>query len=184
MPVRKARTLPAEMDAEQRALYEKIALGGRAVESAFPLVDEQGALAGPFDAMLLSPALGDALQALGAALRFRGTLTDRAREFAILLVGHERHSTFEVQAHEAVGRRIGLGDEDFDALSRSTAPASANDYESAVVDLVLCLVRDGSLDDDAYAASVAVLGEPAVFEVNLLVGYYSLLATQLNVFAR
>jgi 4-carboxymuconolactone decarboxylase len=69
--VRKSRTLPGQMS-EQYALYEKIALGPRAAESAFPFVDQAGALTGPFDAMLLNPVLGDALQALGSALRFGG----------------------------------------------------------------------------------------------------------------
>lgn len=171
------------MNNEQRALYEKIALGGRAAESAFPLVDAAGALAGPFDAMLLAPGLGDALQELGSALRFQGSLTDRAREFAILLVGHERRSKFEIDAHEAVGRRIGLTDAELTALRNVSAPDTADPYEKAVVDLVLRILRDADLDDAAYESSVRLLGEATVFEVNLLVGYYSLLATQLKIFA-
>ena len=39
-----------------------------------PLTDEGGRLEGPFNAMLFSPAVGHALQALGGALRYQGTL--------------------------------------------------------------------------------------------------------------
>jgi len=35
--------------------------------------------------MLLQPAVGQALQALGAALRYQGSLPDRARELATLV---------------------------------------------------------------------------------------------------
>ncbi|HEY0949418.1 MAG TPA: hypothetical protein VGD85_04425, partial [Nocardioides sp.] len=52
---------------------------------------------------LLSPAVGDALQRLGAAVRYRTALPDRAREMAILLVAARWDSAFEREAHEAVG---------------------------------------------------------------------------------
>jgi len=183
MSARKVRTTPADMDADQRALYERIALGSRAAESAFPLVDSTGALVGPFDAMLLAPALGEALQAIGSALRFRGSLTDRAREFAILLVGHHYRSIFEIHAHEAIGRRLGLTDADLAALGERRPPVGASAYEVAVVDLVNKILRDADLDDASYHSAVTTLGEEGVFEVNVLVGYYALLATQLKIFA-
>ena len=44
------------------------------------LVDDQGRLQGPFNAMLFHPAIGMALQELGRALRFSGELPPRARE--------------------------------------------------------------------------------------------------------
>jgi 4-carboxymuconolactone decarboxylase len=179
---RTTRHLPARMSAAQRRLYDEIANGSRAAESAFPLLDQDGALTGPFDTLLLAPEIGHALQAVGAALRFHGNLTDRAREMAILVVGHHYDSEFEVFAHEAVGRRIGLTESDLEALAACRAPGSADEYEAAVVGLVCCLLRDGDLDDAAYSAAVRTLGEAGVFEVNALVGYYSLLAAQLRIF--
>lgn len=173
---------PGRLDAAQQELYEEIALGSRATESAFPLTDEFGVLAGPFDAMLLEPGIGRALQALGAALRFHGRLTDRAREIAILLVGHRLDSDFEVYAHEAVGRRIGLDVDDLAALAKGVAPPSADHYERTVVQLVTQLMDQHDLADEDYDVGVSVLGEEGVFEVNALVGYYTLLATQLRIF--
>ncbi|WP_368680769.1 carboxymuconolactone decarboxylase family protein (plasmid) [Rhodococcus opacus] len=180
--IRKKRTLPDQMSQAQFALYEKIALGTRAAESAFPLVDEKGALTGPFDAMLLIPEIGDALQAVGSAIRFSGHLTDRAREIAILLVAHHHGSAFEVFAHEAVGRRIGLTDSDLADLSECRAPHSADEYERAVSTTVNYLLRHADLDDDSYISAVEHLGEDLLFEINALVGYYSLLAVQIKIF--
>lgn len=179
---RKAPIVPADMSEAQRALYEEIAHGSRAAESAFPLVDDTGALTGPFDAMLLEPRIGRALQAVGAALRFHGSLTDRAREMAILMVGHHHDSDFEVFAHEAVGRRIGLSEADLADLAAKRAPRSADACEAAVLDVASRLLQDGDFDDETYHAVVGVLGEEGIFEVNAVVGYYSLLATQLKVF--
>jgi 4-carboxymuconolactone decarboxylase len=182
MSGRKGRIQPGQMDEQQRALYEKIAHGPRAAGSAFPLVDDAGALTGPFDAMLLAPALGDALQALGSALRFRGQLTDRAREMAILLVAHHHGSEFEVFAHEAVGRQLGLSESDLGALADCRAPESADKYESEVSNLVNHLLQYDELDDRTYRSVTHKLGEEVVFEVSTLVGYYSLLAVQLKIF--
>lgn len=57
---------PADLDAEQRALYDAITGGPRASgPQHFALTSDDGALRGPFDAFLLSPAVGGALQGLG-----------------------------------------------------------------------------------------------------------------------
>nr|BFE70573.1 hypothetical protein GCM10020092_038740 [Actinoplanes digitatis] len=69
----------------------------------FRLVGADGGLEGPFNAFLLQPRLGLALQALGAAVRYETGLADRAREIAILVVSAASDSAFERYAHEAVG---------------------------------------------------------------------------------
>lgn len=179
------RTIPHRPDLltlEQRSLYDEITAGPRGAESAFALVDEAGALTGPFDAMLLEPGIGRSLQALGTALRFHGSLTDRAREMAILQVGHHHDSGFEVYAHEAVARRIGLDESDLSALEAGRVPPGADAYETAVVTAVARLLERGDLNDADYQRAVELLGEPGVFEIVALVGYYALLATQLRVF--
>ena len=57
------RLVPESLDDQQRALYELISAGPRAAgPQAFRLVDDDGALEGPFNAMLLCPVLGTALQ--------------------------------------------------------------------------------------------------------------------------
>ncbi len=72
---------PDELAPDARELYERIVGGPRTqVARAFPLTDDTGRLNGPFNAMLLSPAIGNALQELGAAIRYRSNLAGpRAR---------------------------------------------------------------------------------------------------------
>jgi 4-carboxymuconolactone decarboxylase len=168
---------------EQRRLYEQIANGPCAAESAFPLVDDSGALTGPFDAMLLTPALGDALQALGSALRFSGRLAERAREIAIMLVAYHADSAFEIYAHEAVGRRSGLTDHDLEQLAAHEVPASADAVEAAVCQVARRLLTHQDLDDQTYETVRELLGDEGIFELCTLVGYYSMLAVQLKVFS-
>jgi 4-carboxymuconolactone decarboxylase len=71
--------------------------------------------------MLLSPSVGEPLQALGAALRYRSGLTDRAREIATLLVADRCRSAYEWSSHVVHARRAGLTDAEIASLS-ATSP--------------------------------------------------------------
>ena len=177
------RLRPAELDAEQRALYDAIVGGPRAGGgSPFRLLDSAGGLEGPFNAMLLQPALGEALQALGSAVRYRTTLAPRAREIAILVVARVWDSAFERHAHEAVGRVAGLTDDELHALRAGWADAFADPGERLIAQTAAALAVRGDLTDAEFAAARDGLGLPQVFELTTLVGYYATLAMQLRVF--
>jgi 4-carboxymuconolactone decarboxylase len=178
-----ARLLPGDLDSEQLTVREAIVGGPRAGgPQLFRLVDEDGALEGPFNAFLLSPAVGDALQALGAAVRYRTALTDRAREIAILVVAAHTGAAFEWHAHQAIGRQAGLTDHDLEAIRGGRVKQLAHESERLVALTAQRLVREADLDDDAYADAVAGLGEAGLFELLTLIGYYAALALQLRVF--
>ena len=173
---------PPALDAEQRALYDAIAGGRRAQgPQLFLLADADGRLEGPFNAFLLQPRLGSALQALGASVRYDTGLDDRCREIAILVVAAHWRSDFEWYAHEAVGRAAGLGDGELAAL-RDGRHAELAGRESVVARTAAALVVRGDLDDDEYGEAVACIGPAGLFELLTLVGYYATLALQLRVF--
>ncbi|MFC6612695.1 carboxymuconolactone decarboxylase family protein [Amorphoplanes digitatis] len=148
----------------------------------FRLVGADGGLEGPFNAFLLQPRLGLALQALGAAVRYETGLADRAREIAILVVSAASDSAFERYAHEAVGRHAGLTGEELEALRTGRYEALPAGPERVVAETAHALATGGDLDDEQYARAVEALGEATLFEVLTLVGYYLALALQLRVF--
>ena len=108
---------PSDLDDDQHALYDAIS-GGRRAEGPqlFRLTDSEGRLEGPFNAFLLQPRLGSALQALGSSVRYETALSDRCREIAILVVAAHWRSDFEWYAHEALARSVGLTDADLAAI--------------------------------------------------------------------
>lgn len=172
---------PSELDPYQRALYESITGGPRASgRQHFALTAADGSLRGPFDAFLLRPRLGEALQELGAAVRYRTALSDRAREIAILLVAARWDSAFEREAHEPVARAVGIDDGLLHDLRAEQVSALEGD-EGLVARTVIALL-DGDLDDAQWQAAASGLGEAGVFELTTLVGYYATLALQLRVF--
>ncbi len=173
---------PSSLDAEQRSLYDAIAGGRRAQgPQLFRLVDDHGRLEGPFNAFLLQPRLGSALQALGSSVRYDTGLDDRCREIAILVVAAHWRSDFERYAHEAVGRSAGLDEAELAAV-RDGRYAALTGREAVVARTVNALVVRGDLDDAEYLEAVEVVGTAGLFELLTLVGYYATLALQLRVF--
>jgi 4-carboxymuconolactone decarboxylase len=175
-----------EMTPEQVGLYREILNGPRGQgPRAVLLSTGAGGLAGPFNAMLYAPAVGHALQELGAAIRFRTDLTPRIRELAILVVAQAWDSAYERDSHEPIGREAGLTEPEIEALRAGADPGFADERERVAYWVVRSLVGIGvaaDLDDQEYAAAVAVLGEQGLVELSTLVGYYATLALQLRVF--
>jgi 4-carboxymuconolactone decarboxylase len=167
---------PDELETDARAVYDRIA-GSRG-----PAMGDAGRLHGPFNAMLYNPPIGNALQELGAAIRYRGSLPPRAREIAILELAALRRSPFEWYAHARAGKAAGLSEDEIAAVRDGAPAATLEAGETHVRELVRTLVRERDLDDAAYAAAAGRLGAPQLIELIALVGYYDLLALSLRVF--
>jgi 4-carboxymuconolactone decarboxylase len=172
-----------EMNPEQVSLYREIlsgprGQGPRAVQSS----SGAGGLAGPFNAMLYAPAVGHALQELGATIRFRTKLAPRIREMAILVVAQAWDSGYERSSHELSGRDAGLTEPEIEALRTGDNPKFADEQEQVAYVVTRGLTGPADLDDQEYAAAVAALGEEALVELSTLVGYYATLALQLRIF--
>lgn len=175
---RLAGITPADMSTDQRAVYDLILTTPRG-PSIEPETD--GSLPGPFNAMLLSPAVGRALQGLGSSLRYESTLPDLVRELVILLVAGRANSTYEQYSHEPLARLAGADEETLAELRSGNVPTDVSEEAEAALAVADSLLGWG-LDDEGYAAAVASVGEARLFELNTLVGYYQLLARQLFLF--
>lgn len=179
---RLGRLVPGELDGEQRALYDAIAGGPRASgPQHFALADAAGALEGPFGLMLHAPGIGAPLQELGAAIRYRTSLSDRHREIAILLVAVATASEFEWHAHTRVGLAAGLSATELSDLAAGSF-APVDPVEATVVAVCRAVLDDAVPDEQEYAAHRATLGERTLLELVVLVGYYRTLASMLAFF--
>jgi 4-carboxymuconolactone decarboxylase len=174
---------PADLAPAQRALYDAITGGPRAGQAGtVPITDADGRLLGPFAVMLLSPEVGNALQQVGATIRFGTALTGRERELAILSVAGVLRSDFERLAHEPAARALGLAQEQIDAALAGQIPDDLPADEATICRLARVMTADRTLSDEDYSAAVTALGRERLAELTWLVGYYGALALALAVF--
>ncbi|MEV0732632.1 carboxymuconolactone decarboxylase family protein [Polymorphospora sp. NPDC050346] len=173
---------PEDLDDDQRRAFASITRGPRGGAGRAALVDDRGALLGPFNAMVTAPTVGEPLQALGAAIRYRTGLSARARELAILTVAAHHRSDFEWEVHVRDGRAAGLTDTELAAAIHGDPAALTDPTERVVLRTTRAMLRTGDLTDDEYTTAVAAIGEARLVELTTLVGYYALLALQLRVF--
>jgi 4-carboxymuconolactone decarboxylase len=160
--------LPSEMTAEQKAMYDAIMAGPR------------HSMAGPFNAWLRSPILGDRLQAVGEYLRFKTAVPHNLNEFAILITAIEWRCGYEWFAHYPLAIKAGLEEAVAEDLKQGKRPTSMTPDEALVYDFATQLHRQHQVADDVYQGAVKRLGEQGVMDLTALLGYYDLVSMTLN----
>lgn len=181
--VRLAPIILASMDHAQQALYRVMVEGPRGQDADFPLTAPDGSLLGPFNAFLLSPGVGMALQQVGIAVRMASAITPREREIVILTVASHWNSEFERTTHERIARELGLTEAQLSAIRRGRAPVLDSVREQACAHLSLALVkRGGRITQEEWESWVESVGRDGIFELSTVAGYYATLALQLRIF--
>ena len=166
------------LEPEQQELYDEIARGPRAA-GPFSVVDGDGHLLGPFNALLHAPGVGAPVERLGAALRFSGEIDARTRELVICSVAAHWRSDYEWYTHSRMGRSVGVSPAELESVRDGQIPESASSSEVAALRLTLALLRDRTVPVEVYAGVVDHHGATGVVELCALVGYYQLLGGML-----
>lgn len=166
---------PERLDEQQRELYDAI-LGGRAgITNHTGLTNADGALLGPFDPILRSPELGEAVQQLGLALRHRTSIPASVMETAILATAVQYDAEFEWYAHVAIVRSKNLLEED--DITRIHEGSAPQDEQLALAWRAARGVLAGErLSADLSAEVIDRWGERGLVEITCAVGHYSHLA--------
>lgn len=166
---------PADLDDAQRSVHDAVAGSPRA-SGPFRVVDDEGRLLGPFNALLHCPAIGQAVQQVGGALRFGGALPARTRELVICTVAAHWGSEYEWYAHSRVAVQVGVSPAELDEVRAGQVPEPIDPADEAALRLTRALLRDRVVADETYAHARTHHGDAGVVELCVLVGYYQLLA--------
>ena len=179
--------VPPHLDAPQRELFDAIVDSRMRIVGRDALFDEAGALRGPWNPEVASPALGRHLERLATAVRAENSLEARVYEVAILAVGAHWRAQFEWYAHEKLARAAGVAEAAF-PLMKARAPPEAlagvlAPDELAAYALARELMATQRVSDATYAAAKAALGsDRAMADLAMTMGCYSAVSTILNVF--
>lgn len=178
------RALPVDdLSDDQKTLFETLTGGKRSVGR--PLDDflgPDGAMRGPFNAMLHHPAAGTVVQRLGELLRFEGTLSDAQREVAILVVGRHWQAQYEWWAHARIAEAADVDPAVIQAIYDRAPLPTDDDALNVIYAFVRELIETQHVADETYAAAQDQLGETGVVELVILAGYYGIISGILNTF--
>lgn len=169
-----------DLDPKARETWDQITGGDRGTLER--MLTPEGGLYGPFNAMLYNPRLGRDVARLGGSLRFRGQLSDRIRELAILIAGAHWKADFEFWAHRNIGLTVGLSEAEIEAIRTGGEVPLTDTGEVSAVAFARELLASGKVSDSVYAEAANQLGEAALVELVYLVGYYCLISLSLNAF--
>ncbi len=138
---------------------------------------------GPVAVQLHVPEIAQRGEILTAYLRADGsTLSDPVAELAMITTARELDCQFIWHAHAAAGRRAGLSDALVDALRDKKELPQLSASESAVINYGREFFRTRRVSQSTFDAALAAFGERGLVELTNLMGYYSVLAFNINAF--
>lgn len=153
----------------QRALAERM------------LNETRVGLGGPWNIMLRSPNVGQAMVDLYHYFRWDSSLSNRLVEFCILVTSREVQAPYEWFIHYPLALKEGASEASLAQVRAGKRPAQVKEDEAAAYDFATELLRDKIVSEPTYQKAKAVLGEKGVVDVAALVGTYSAIGGMLNV---
>jgi 4-carboxymuconolactone decarboxylase len=173
-----------DLNATQRVFYDSMvanevpwAEGGGARAIA-----DDGSLLGPFNALLFSPVISTAMLDVFRADKTNTALPKRVHEIVILTVGASCRAAYELYAHRAIGRAVGLADATIDAIVSEGQPRFDSDAETVAHEFTTQLIRTNRVDDVTYATAANEFGETGLVDMIMLIGLYVTVCAIVNVF--
>ncbi len=172
-----------DLDDDQRAVSEQIRDRSTrwAERSGFAPTDDQGGLLGPFNAFVLRPGQARGFNQWVQHDQKHSSLPAQVREVVILTVGLAWGADYEIYAHVAVGRSVGLSETVIAGL-RSGSTEGFTHHETTAHRFTDQLVRTHRVDDATYAAAEEAFGRDGVLDMVHLIGMYLATSALLNAF--
>lgn len=132
-----------------------------------------------FRTMVRHPELYS-LHAQMARLFFRGALSPRDRELAILRVGWLCQAPFEWGEHVPIAKGVGLSEEEIERVTRGSEMPGWSDHDRAILRAVEELRADAMISDETWSVLAGDLDDRQLIELVMLVGQYETVAYYQN----
>lgn len=175
---------PRALKGEQAQLYQVMnsTLVSWANANGFRGATEDGKLIGPFNPYLYSTGITPGFLKWMEADANHTSLNKRVHEVVILSVGAVWKSPFELYAHSAVARKVGLPEAAVSALVQGGSSDELADDEVVAHRFARQLASERRVDDDLYREAEAIFGRTGLVDMTYLIGLYLLTCALLNVF--
>ena len=147
------------------------------------LANSRGAMEnGPGSVMINSPEMRKRANHLVFYFREESELPQKIQEMAMILTARDKDCQYIWYAHAARAREQGISDEFVDALrDKKPLPKLPHD-EQIVVDYATELFTTNRVSAGTFQAALDHFGAQLLTELTTMMGYYSLLALNVNAF--
>ena len=160
---------PEELSARQHELSARIA-------------GKRGQVRGPFLVWLHSPELCDRVEALGAYVRYDCSLSEKLREFAILITARFWDAQHSWNAHVDKAIAAGMSPQALQAIAEHRTPELTRPDELIFYTFSMQVLENHFVADDTFAAALREFGPQGVVDIIGCLGNFSMLAMCLNTF--
>jgi 4-carboxymuconolactone decarboxylase len=110
------------------------------------------------------------------------SLSPRLREVVILAVGAVWQSEYELYAHSAAARKVGISEVAVQALASGAIPDDLSQDEKVAAELTRQLSTAHRVDETLYRQAQNYFGTKGLADIAILVGIYHTVCTTLNLF--
>lgn len=136
---------------------------------------------GPFEPMMYSPRLMTAARSMGDYLRYKSAIGNTFSELVILMTARAWAQDYEWHVHYPIALKAGIHQEVADSIAQGRRPAKMSPDEEIVFNFAHELLQTRQVSDQTFNRAKARFGAEGVVDMTGLVGYYTLLAMELNV---
>jgi 4-carboxymuconolactone decarboxylase len=136
---------------------------------------------GPFEPLMHSPEVMTLARSMGDYLRYKSSIGNTLSELVILVTAREWTQDFEFTFHLPIALKAGIRKDVADAIADGRRPTGMNADEEMIYDFTTELMRNKRVSDTTFEKVKARFGTKGVVDTTGIVGYYTLLAMQLNV---
>ena len=127
-----------------------------------------------------SPEVGRGFLRMGNAILFKGELSPKLRELAILRVGHLTKANYEWTQHVAIALRVGVTQSQIDGIGGWVGSGEFDDRERAVLRYTDEVTQNVRTSEDTYQALRKFLSEKETVELTIVIGYYNMVSRVLE----
>ena len=175
---------PGALDEAQRALYDSLVANEIAwtERSGVEAIASDGSLRGPFNALLFSPALGKAQLGVFRADKRSTSLSPRVHEVVVLTVGASCNAGYELYAHGAIAKSVGISGAVVQALADGHSPDFESEQETIAHEFTRQLTEDHRVSAETYERAEKEFGHKGLVDMVLLIGLYLTTCAIINAF--
>jgi 4-carboxymuconolactone decarboxylase len=175
---------PQALSAQQKETYDRLNTTWVAWADSVPFQSktEDGRFIGPFNPILFSPTISSSFLDFQETEQKDTSLSQRVRQVVILAVGAVWKANYELYAHSAAARKVGISEDAIRTLATGGLPDDLSDEEKIAQRYARQLSAEHHVDAALYSAAERTFGHRGLVEIAYLTGAYHTVCALLNAF--